>query len=181
MNLMGLIFRYPGPSLREVDFVGGHAGASSENPNPEKNLTRRALNAFDRASESPWVSKKDGIPAYIWYDFGPQVHLFPAKVSFRPRQDKDLEKAKKHMPRSFEFIGSDHDVCRAKDHWTSLCKVNNDAKITSLNETRGCEIDQSERTSAKFRCLGVKISKAGGDDGNVYASLSHIKIWVRDF
>ena len=158
-----------------MDFVGGHAGASSENPNPEKNLTRRAINAFDRASESPWVSQRRGIPAHIWYDFGPRVYLFPAEVSFRPRQDKNLETSKKYMPRSFEFIGSDDDVCGVKAHWTSLCKVKNDAKITSLNETRGCEVKAELIDARAYRCLGLRVLKA---THNNKTGVSWIRIWV---
>ena len=133
-----------------VDFVGGLAKASSETG------SHPAQRAFQGHA---WKSDKvDGSPEIIWYDFKDRSVHCPAEITFRPWSQVQSG-ATKNMPGSFEFVGSNDQICGVESTWSPICENRSKEPLESLNERRGCAVKNEAFFSdrAEYRCLGVRI------------------------
>ena len=113
------------------------------------------------------------LPHFIWYDFR-HTQLSPLQISFLPRTD--IRFAMLQTPTKLQFIGSN--VCTHPSNWAVLCEEDLAGEaLTSDNEERGCQVDESvRRAGTKFRCLGLKILAVYRYTG---ASLRGIRMWAQ--
>ena len=104
------VLQITGKSLNDIRFGDGKAGASSFLD------TDPPANVFIYNYQKRWYSKKDQLPAYIWYEFE-KGHV-PAKISFLSAY---LQSALRWMPSEFQFIGTNDLHCRVESKWEVLC------------------------------------------------------------
>jgi len=162
------------PVIREVEIVGGVAGASSswstgDWSNPE--------NAFKQDLRDGWSSAKFAsnryypFPHMIWYVFPPHQAFIPAEVTFRPTQGGG---AKDHAPRNFQFVGSNEPGCNATSPWAILCEDRSFSDYNSAGDIKGCVV--SEKIKTKFCCLGLRIlANSNGQE----ATLQAMRFWEK--
>ena len=116
-------------------------------------------------------------PIYIWYEFPDPV--VPMNVSFHPRHTDELEL--NGMPTDFEFVGSCAEKCGADSEWESLCgQTYNIDKPIDANSGH-CTVQKHKSrpgyNSLGFRCLGLRIHRAGKDE--TVKSLRNLQMWIR--
>jgi len=163
---------FPVYRIKEVQFSGGVAGASSIYSNdwlPD--------NAFkvQQPTEIGWhignaAKEAHNLPLSIWYDFKSEG-IRPAEVSFQPSQKTRIDKA----PSSYQFVGSNDAVCNDAATWTVLCEDTSDRPWRSAWEVRYCKV-KPEMTE-KFRCLGIRVLNNLRKDG--WTALRNIRMWER--
>ena len=83
------------------------------------------------------------------------------------------------MPAEFQFIGSNDAVCNANSTWSVLCERDYPEKVASLDEWRGCEIQDQSLALTKFRCLGIKVLSA--QEADDITALAEIRVWANGF
>merc|ERR1711931_1113 len=163
------------PVIREVEIVGGVAGASSswytgDWSNPE--------NAFEQDLRDGWSSGKFAskkyyypFPHMIWYVFPPHKAFIPAEVTFRPTQGGG---AVDHAPRSFQFVGSNEPGCNATSPWAILCEDRSFGDYNSAGDIKSCVV--SEKIKTKFCCLGLRIlANSNGQE----TALQAMRFWEK--
>jgi len=163
------------PVIREVEIVGGVAGASSswytgDWSNPE--------NAFEQDLRDGWSSGKFAskkyyypFPHMIWYVFPPHLAFIPAEVTFRPTQGGG---AKDHAPRNFQFVGSNEPGCNATSPWAILCEDRSFSDYNTAGDIKGCVV--SEKIKTKFCCLGLRIlANSNGQE----TALQAMRFWEK--
>jgi len=166
---------FPVYRIKEVEFAGGVAGATSYHSNHWQ-----PLNGFKRQQpvDNGWHIGKSptgkdepqSAPVMIWYDFKSDG-IRAAEVSLQPAQKGYVDGA----PSSYQFVGSNDAVCNDAATWTVLCEDTSDRKWRSVWEVRYCKV-KPEMTE-KFRCLGIRALANHRPDG--WMSLRNIRMWHR--
>jgi len=162
------------PVIREVEIVGGVAGASSS---WSTGAWSDPENAFKQDLRDGWSSARFAsnryypFPHMIWYVFPPHQAFIPAEVTFRPTQGGG---AKDHAPRNFQFVGSNEPGCNATSPWAILCEDRSFGDYNSAGDIKGCVV--SEKIKTKFCCLGLRIlANSNGQE----ATLQAMRFWEK--
>merc|ERR1712168_846911 len=162
------------PVIREVEIVGGVAGASSS---WSTGAWSDPENAFKQDLRDGWSSARFAsnryypFPHMIWYVFPPHLAFIPAEVTFRPTQGGG---AKDHAPRNFQFVGSNEPGCNATSPWAILCEDRSFSDYNSAGDIKGCVV--SEKIKTKFCCLGLRIlANSNGQE----TALQAMRFWEK--
>lgn len=168
-----IIVPFPVSRIKEVKFSGGVAGATSHYNNDW--LPSEAFLPNQPVSQGwhsgPPQSPPPGLfPQLIWYDFKTEG-VRPSEVAFQPCQEKQYAQ---RAPTSYQFVGSNDEVCNEDSTWTILCEDLSDREWRNHFEVRYCKA--KPEVTAKFRCLGIRILNNRGDG---WTSMRNIRMWER--
>ena len=132
--------------MMEIDTGKGsvHASSSLSHGPPIKGFSQDPAHFW----WSGWKSSSAPYVAMIWFDFGRQPDLAPAKISFQPPQQYYLGWAKDYFPTKWQFVGSNDAQCSADGDWKVLCEDLSGKELESLKETRSCKV----RAGSLGRC-----------------------------
>ena len=93
------------------------------------------------------------------------------QVSFQPAQKgKYLQRA----PTSYQFVGSNDNICNDAATWTVICEDLTDRAWRNEWEVKYCKVKPEMKE--KFRCLGLRILANRGDG---WTTLRNIRMWER--
>ena len=164
--------------MREVQFVGGLAGASSI-----ESQLHQPSNAFIDGSKMEWHSGRDkngigelyhAFPHLIWYKFPVEKAFIPAMMSFSARVQDEACGAGYCGATKYQFIGSNDPHCSRYSIWTTLCQDLSGA-IFKRGQSKYCIVDRKFRE--KFSCLGIRVLEGGFSKYNAVA-VSGVKMWA---
>ena len=119
----------------------GVPGASSEYQSDHD-----AARAFKPQAGFPWASKRNALPATIWYHFNYKFTL--AKISFTSRSNNVVSSDWAQIPKTFDIVGSHN--C---SNWHVLKSVTN-ANFNAPGQTKSWNIPCESRKS--YECYGIK-------------------------
>ena len=165
--------------LKEVDFVGGSAGASSRyyssSHGPELAFQQDATN--DRIL---WESGRDELgngyfvrfPHLLWYRF--KTPIVPGRVSFGPAPDAKYAHEGYFGATKWQFIGTNDKICDRRSAWTILCEDLSGKYFETMMQNKYCIAD----TDTKYKCLGISVLESSfGYSPEVV--ISGIRMWER--
>jgi len=161
-------------TMREVQFTGGVAGASSVYSLP----TYQPANAFMQGSSKEWHSGHDStgkgelsqaFPHTIWYRFTNK--FVPAGVSFRTRNDNCCG------PTKFRFVGTNDKACGQYSNWTVLCQDLSGIPFKNAFESKYCDTDV--KATDAYSCLGIMVL-ASSYTKTSQTSIVGIRMWARE-
>jgi len=164
---------FPVYQIKEVKFTGGVPGASyylNGDWRPEKAFMQQ-YPVDNGWHVGPVGEPSRNPPVSVWYDFK-TMQIRPDHVSLQPAQSGA---ALQGAPSSYQFIGSNDQVCDDSAKWTILCEDLSDKAWRSHFEVRYCKV--RPEITEKFRCLGIRALKNHRPDG--YTSIRNIRIWER--
>jgi len=175
----GALDPFPRTTLKQVQFTGGTAGASSVYDTSGR---YSAANAFLRDSDVYWNSGRDAtgngayiktpFPHLLWYEF--PTAFIPGRVSFRPCPVKDCV-PEHHWAgaRKWQFIATNDAVCDENSAWTILCEDLSGKHFESEWQTKYCVADPN--VNEEFRCVGISVL-----DGSYPRSvISGVRMWEK--
>ena len=166
--------------LKEVDFSGGCAGASSRystsSYSPDLAFQQNAKDTNIR-----WISGhgKTGsgnyvrFPHLIWYSFGKP--FVPGRISFGPSPNDGHKNQYWFGATKWQFIGTNDKVCDEKSAWTILCEDLSGKHFEWMMQNKYCVV---ENKWVKYKCLGISALESSYPD-YPQVHMSGIRMWER--